>query len=73
MKMKYYPYIAMFVIAVIIGLAGNEECAEQYVRSNINSNALEEIHDKLGAYASAVSIKREYLTHKAYYDAKAWE
>lgn len=71
--MKYYPLIAFVCIAVIIGLAGNEEYAEQYVRANVNTNALEEIQQKLGTCASATSIKREYLTHKAYYDAKAWE
>lgn len=72
MKKKAYPFIALVCMVVIIGLAGNEEYADQYIRSNVNSQALEEIYNKLGRYASAVSVKREYLTHKDYYDAKEY-
>lgn len=69
---KSYPFIAIFCMFVIIGLAGNEEYADQYIRSNVNTQALEEIYHKLGSDASAVSVKREYLTHKDYYDAKEY-
>lgn len=72
MKKNVYPIIALVCMIVIIGLAGNEECADEYIRSNVNSQALEEIYNKLGQYASATSVKREYLTHKDYYDAKEY-
>lgn len=72
MKKKAYPFIALVCMVVIIGLAGNEEYADQYIRSNVNTQALEEIYHKLGSDASAVSVKREYLTHKDYYDAKEY-
>lgn len=70
---KRFKIIAAISLIIIIGLAGNEECAEQYVLANVSTVAQEEIYQKLGRDASAVSVKREYLTHKAYYDAKTYE
>lgn len=70
MMQKYYPIIAALACAVIIGLAGTEERADQYCRDHINQTAYTEIISKLGRYSSSTAIKAEYLKHKDYYDAK---
>ena len=72
---KYYPIIAAVAVALILGLAGNEECADNYCRTHIKPEAYSEIVSKLGRHTSSTAIKAEYLKHKDYYDAKeeSWD